>query len=216
MCIYLYLCPYLHLYLYLYLYLYSYLYVYLHWYSHLCLIHKHVMYPYVHCSGVCLSQSLPVWFRSPKQLPGKIFGSKCLEGLTVLPGPTGRTSAPRLGRTALELLVVVDWRRDQHSTDGHVTNVVFRLLMYSVSMNGHDHSLCSVVPFSLCISFLCDIHLPKWVHIHGVQDRARLELLEVSGTAHADEECHSCSLLSSPGSQRCLSCSRNQSLGTVG
>ena len=61
---------------------------------------------------------------------------------------------------------------------------------------------------------MCDIHLPKCVHIHGVQDRARLELLEVSGTAHADEECHSCSLLSSPGSQRCLSCSRNQYLGT--
>lgn len=42
------------------------------------------------------------------------------------------------------------------------------------------------------------------------EDRARLELLEVSGTAHSDSECRSCSLLSSPGSGRCLSCSRDQ------
>lgn len=31
----------------------------------------------------------------------------------------------------------------------------------------------------------------------------------MSGTAHADSECRSCSLLSIPGSKRCLSCSRN-------
>lgn len=42
------------------------------------------------------------------------------------------------------------------------------------------------------------------------EDRARLQLLEISGTAHSDLECRSCSLLSSPGSQRCLSCGRDQ------
>ncbi|CAK9083649.1 Endosome/lysosome-associated apoptosis and autophagy regulator 1 [Durusdinium trenchii] len=42
------------------------------------------------------------------------------------------------------------------------------------------------------------------------EDRAKLQLLEVSGTGHADSECRSCTLLSSPGSQRCLSCGRNE------
>ena len=73
------------------------------------------IYIYIHISMVCVFRSpclfFRLFFRSPKQLPGKIFGSKCLEGLTVLPGPTGRTSAPRLGRTThwRETTIALNW-----------------------------------------------------------------------------------------------------------
>ncbi|CAE6931148.1 ELAPOR2 [Symbiodinium natans] len=42
------------------------------------------------------------------------------------------------------------------------------------------------------------------------EDRARLQLLEVSGTAHGDLTCRSCSVLSSPGSGHCQTCGRDQ------
>ncbi|CAJ1358516.1 unnamed protein product [Effrenium voratum] len=41
------------------------------------------------------------------------------------------------------------------------------------------------------------------------EDRARLQLLELSGSGHGDLSCRSCSVLSSPGSTRCQGCGRD-------